>query len=80
MRGEMRDYAKISPLFWTRGSGKQLRGNAHAQLVAIYLVTCPAANMIGIYYQPLVTIAHEIGLSIDETRAALATCSYAGFA
>lgn len=76
----MRDYAKISPLFWTRGSGKKLRGNSDAQVVAFYLVTCPAANMIGVYYQPLVTVAHETGLSIDDTRAAIAACAKADFA
>lgn len=76
----MRDYAKISPLFWTRGSGKKLRGKPNAQVVAFYLVTCPASNMIGIYYQPLVTIAHETGLSIDDTRIALGECALADFA
>ncbi len=76
----MRDYAKISPLFWTRGSGKKLRGKPGAQVVAFYLVTCPASNMIGIYYQPLVTIAHETGISVDDTRIALGECALADFA
>lgn len=78
--GRVRDYAKISPLFWTRGSGKKLRGKPAAQVVAFYLVTCPASNMIGIYYQPLVTIAHETGLSVDDTRIALGECALADFA
>ena len=30
----MRDYSKVSPQFWTRGSGKKLRGNADAQVLA----------------------------------------------
>ena len=53
----MRDYAKVSPAFWTRGSGKRLRGNIHAQLLGLYVVTCPNANMLGIYYLPEPTIA-----------------------
>jgi hypothetical protein len=76
----MRDYAKVSPLFWTRGSGKRLRGNADAQVLALYFVTCPAANMIGVYYVPLVSVAHETGLGMDRTLEALAALGAADFA
>ena len=76
----MREYARISPLFWTRGSGKLLRGNADAQVVAMYLVTCPNSNMVGIYYLPLVVLAYETGLSQDRVSAALTACASAGFA
>lgn len=76
----MRDYAKVSPLFWTRGSGKRLRGDADGQVLALYLVTCPAANMIGIYYVPLVAIAHETGLGIERATQATSRLATAGFA
>ena len=76
----MRDYSKVSPAFWTRGSGKKLRGNAAAQVVALYLATCPSSNMVGLYYVPLVTVAHETGLSVEAATEALAATAKAGFA
>ncbi len=76
----MRDYAKVAPSFWTRGSGKRLRGDPEAQVLALYVVTCPSANMIGVYYVPLVSIAHETGLGLDKTRSALARLAAADFA
>jgi hypothetical protein len=76
----MRDYAKVSPLFWTRGSGKRLRGDADAQVLALYLVTCPNANMVGIYYVPFVAIAHETGLGAERAEAALSRIATSGFA
>lgn len=76
----MRDFAKVSPMFWTRGSGRGLRGDADAQVLALYLVTCPSASMIGIYYVPLVTIAHETGLGDARVRASLQRVTAAGFA
>ena len=76
----MRDYAKVSPQFWTKGSGKRLRGDPDAQVLALYLVTCPSANMIGIYYVPFVAIAHETGLGEKRAKAAMARLTVAGFA
>lgn len=76
----MRDFAKLAPTFWTRGSGKKLRGNPEAQVLAMYLVTCPSANMIGVYYVPFVTLAHETGLGELRAREALASLEAAGFA
>jgi len=76
----MRDYAKVAPLFWTRGSGKKLRGDPEAQVLALYLVTCPSANMVGIYYVPFVSVAHETGLEADRTRAAMSRLAESGFA
>ena len=76
----MRDYAKISPSFWLRGSGKRLRGDAEGQVLALYLVSCPSANMIGVYYVPFVTMAHETGLGEARTRAALERVAAAEFA
>lgn len=76
----MRDYAKLSPFFWVRGSGRRLRGDAVAQVVAAYLSTSPASNMIGVYYVSIVTIADETGHSPDEVRAALGRIEKAGYA
>lgn len=66
----MRDYGKVLPTFWQRGSGRALRGNKAAQLLAIYVFTAPAGNATGIFYLPIATIAHETGLTIEEVRMA----------
>ena len=58
----MREYAKVSPTFWTGDTGRSLRGDPDAQRVAFYLLTCSNANMIGLYYLPLPTLCHEIGI------------------
>lgn len=76
----MRDYARVAPTFWTKGSGKRLRGKPDAQLLGLYLLTCSSANMLGLYYLPLVTLCHETGLTAAEARSALAVTSDAGFA
>lgn len=67
----MRDYGKIATTWWTRGPGKALRGDADAQLVAVYLCSCPSSTMLGLFYLPLPTVAHETGLPLDDVRAAL---------
>ena len=64
----MRAVAYIVPTFWTRGSGKKLRSDRDAQVLAMYVMTAPGSNMIGLYYLPLTTIAHETGLTINEVR------------
>lgn len=58
----MRDYGIVSPKFWIGATGKALRGNQEAQIVALYLMTSPHANMIGVFYCPLDTISKETGL------------------
>lgn len=76
----MRDYGKVAPTFWTRGTGKQLRGDADAQLLALYLVTCQASNVIGIFYLPIATMAYETGLPPARVEAALARLGAVAFA
>lgn len=75
----MRDYGVVSPKFWIGETGKALRGHPEAQLVALYLMTCPHANMIGVFHCPLVYIAHETGLSFEGASKALARLSEAQF-
>lgn len=67
----MRAYAQIVPTFWTRGSGKRLRDDREARLLALYFMTCPSSSMLGIFYLPLTTIIHETGFSAEEIRAVL---------
>lgn len=76
----MRSYGKVSPRFWTGESGRALRGKPNVQLVALYLITAPGANMIGLFYLPLVIIVHETGLSETEVIGALGALSRMGVA
>ena len=67
----MRKYAQIRPTFWTRGSGKLLRGNRDAQVLALYLMTAPSSSRTGLYYAPMVGILHDTGLSEEAFMGAL---------
>ena len=76
----MRDYAKVAPTFWTRGSGKALRGHPFAQVVALFLMTCPEGTMSGIFPIAIPTIAHQTGITVAAVRVALALISEKGIA
>lgn len=76
----MRDYAKVAPQFWTGETGKKIRAaGAETVVVALYLMTCPHANMIGLYYLPKMYIAHETGLGMEGASKGLARAIEAGF-
>lgn len=76
----MREYAKISPMFWTGETGRILRkAGRDAQVVALYLVTGPSANMIGLYELPIPLLAHHIGMTLEGASKALARASEGGF-
>ena len=75
----MRDYGTVSPKFWTGGTGKLLRGDAGAQVLALYLMTCPHANMIGVFHCPVLYMAHETGLGMEGASKALLRLIEAGY-
>lgn len=75
----MRDYGSVSPKFWTAGTGKSLRGDLGAQVVALYLMTSPHANMIGVFYCPIDFIAKETGMTIEGASKALHSLIEADF-
>jgi hypothetical protein len=75
----MREYGIVTPHFWIGSTGKALRGDIEAQLVALYLMTSPHANMIGVYYCPLDYIAKETGLPLEGASKALARLSEGEF-
>lgn len=75
----MRDYGVVSPRFWIGSTGKTLRGNAPAQVLALYLMTSPHANMIGVFHCPLIYMAHETGLSMEGASKALQSLIEAKF-
>jgi hypothetical protein len=76
----MRDYAKVAPQFWIGQTGKTLRkAGAEAQVVAMYLLTSPHANMLGLYYLPTVYLIHETGLGDEGALKGLQRAIEAGF-
>jgi hypothetical protein len=76
----VRDYSKIGPQFWIGTTGKRLRAaGPDAQIVAMYLLTSPHANMLGLFYCPLAFIAHETGLSFEGASKGLQSSIDAGF-
>lgn len=75
----MRDYGTVSPRFWIGETGKQLRGNLEAQVLALYLMTSPHANMIGVFHCPILYMGHETGLGLEGASKGLASLIEAGF-
>lgn len=65
----MRDYAKVPPQIWLDKQIKQL--GLEAQLIAHYLMTGPHSTMLGIYYLPVVLMAHQINISYEVALQAL---------
>jgi hypothetical protein len=76
----MRTYSVISPSFWTGVTGRAIRAlGPDAQVVALYLISCPSSTMIGLYYLPLPTLCHETGCSIEGASKALLSLGEIGF-
>jgi hypothetical protein len=76
-----RNYARVSPRFWSGETGRQLRQlGVDSQLLALYLLTCPSANMNGLYYLPLPIMGHETGIGPDRCLEILADLRGLGFA
>ena len=76
----MRDYSKVRPTFWTRGTGKRLRKDRDARDVALYLMTAPGMHMTGIYHLAVPAMAHHLDLSDEACSKALRRLSEEGFA
>jgi hypothetical protein len=76
----VRDHAIVSPRFWTGETGKRLRKHPDAQRLALYLITCPSSNMIGLYYLPIPTICHELNLPFKGASEGLRRVFEGGFA
>lgn len=77
----MRDFVKLSPTFWTGRTGRALR-EAHpsAQLLALYLISSPHVNYIGIYRLPLTYIAADLGWTIEHVHDIFENVKWSGFA
>jgi hypothetical protein len=75
----MRDYGQISPQFWIGETGKLLRGDPGAQVLAIYLMTSPHSTMTGVFHCPVLYMAHETGLGMEGASKALKRLLEVGF-
>lgn len=75
----MRDYGVVSPQFWLGKTGKALRGDPVAQVIALYLMTSPHARMTGVFYCPLDYIAKETGTPFEGASKGLERLSEGGF-
>jgi len=75
----MRDYSIVSAKFWIGETGKNLRGNKDAQILALYLLTSPHASMSGLYYCPIYYMVQDTGLPLEGVKKALAGLEKQGF-
>jgi hypothetical protein len=76
----VRDYAKIAPKAWQGDTFKALRKRGpEPLLVGLYLTSSPQSNMLGLFSQPILYMAHETGLGEDGARKGLAVCIEVGF-
>jgi hypothetical protein len=76
----MRDYAIMRARFWTQGTGRELCGDRAAREMALYLMSCPSSNMLGLYYLPMSLLMDELGYdSPGDARAVLRRVEDTGF-
>lgn len=76
----MRDYSKVSPQFWYGKTGKALKAKGpEAVIVALYLMTCQHANMLGLYHLNPAYIGPDTGLDSEGASKGLAWACEAGF-
>lgn len=76
----MRDYAKVGPQFWSGRTGRALKKQGpEAVIVAMYLMTCQHANMLGLYYLDPSYIAADTGLPLEGALKGLRSACEAGF-
>ena len=75
----MRDYAKAAPKMWHGKTIKALRKHPEGLIVAMYLMTSPSSNMLGLFAQPILYMAYETGLGEEGARQGLQHCIDAGY-
>jgi hypothetical protein len=75
----VRDYAKVEPKMWHGQTMKALRKCPEGVIVGMYLMTSPQSNMLGLFSQPVLYMAHETGLGIEGAMKGLQHCIAVGF-
>lgn len=77
-----RDYSKVLPSFWTGRTGRQIRrlSDPWTTTIAVYLITSPHANAIGLYHLPIAYVCADTGSPLEGAWKALRSLSEVGFA
>lgn len=76
----VREYAKVGPKLWHGQTFKALRKRGpEGVIVGLYLMTSPSSNMLGLFNQPILYMAHETGLGEQGALKGLHECIEAGF-
>lgn len=75
----MRIYSKLCSQFWTGSTGRALRGDLYAQVVAVYLISSPHSNMLGVFYCPVQYISYETGTPFKGASKGLRRLCEEGF-
>ena len=75
----MREYGQISPQFWIGETGKKIRGNADAQIIALYLMTSPHSHMTGVFHCPVLYMSYETGIPFEGASKELRRLIEVGF-
>ncbi|PTQ70823.1 hypothetical protein C8R26_1319 [Nitrosomonas oligotropha] len=75
----MREYGQISPQFWIGETGKKIRGNADAQIIALYLMTSPHSHMTGVFHCPVLYMSYETGIPFEGASKGLRRLIEVGF-
>jgi hypothetical protein len=64
---------------WHGKTIKALRKHPEGLIVAMYLMTSPSSNMLGLFAQPILYMAYETGLGEEGARKGLQHCIEAGY-
>lgn len=82
----MRNHSLFSPTYWTGDTGRAIRSmkrNGETDhltgKIGSYVMTAPGMSMIGLYYLPLPTLAHDMGCSTEEARESITRLEGVGF-
>jgi len=70
-------FCKIKPSFWH--SKKTVQMDPESKLLAIYLMTSPSFQMVGIYHIPKVTLHSHTGLPLEVIDRCLSALEAIGF-
>lgn len=72
-------YRKVKASFWEGDLAIELSGDTDAFAVAFYVLTCPAANSIGVFRLPVSTLVEDLGIDTERASKALRKLSDRGF-
>ena len=73
------NYGMVRSSFWTGATGRALRRDVDAQVVGMYLMTSPHANIIGVYRCPVEYISIETGRGFEGASKGLQKLHEIGF-